>query len=356
MRIRMLMLALLSCCASLLVVPALSQTCAWKASAPPAEVGRWMSAAAAAFGDGAVAFAGGTFVDEDGHFVGARNQVSVVRPADLTWTVLPNMTKRSAPAAAALNGRLYVFGGVQHKVNASRSDPDPTIKLALVESIGVTGKSSEAAWREESDMPYGGREGQSAVSLPSGRGIVLAGGFNSGTDDKGVFRFEYFNTSYLFDGKSYTNLPAMPFKRSNMALVASSASDGADWVFAMGGGETDPSYDTCAKLEIPAASTKLAQTWESCGPLVNPRSWMAAGVVDKSIVIAGGMGGEFSPTNEVDTMTLSGSNAGGNWTYAGCDLPTPAGFLSGAVASTGEFVVVAGDSRDNNAYIFEPPA
>ena len=99
-------------------------------------------------------------------------------------------------------------------------------------------------------MPFGPREGQSAVTLPSGKGIVLAGGFDSHTDSRGVFHFSYFNTSYLFDGTTYTRLPDMPFKRSNMALVAAKYGD-SDWVYAIGGGEDNPSYGTCARLRVP---------------------------------------------------------------------------------------------------------
>jgi hypothetical protein len=357
---------LILCCA--MRVPAAAAAaaaagCAWrKTTSPPAFIGQWASAAAAAVGDGAVAFAGGTFIDpRTGHFSGARNQVALVRPAAGTWDLLPNMTAREAPAAAAHGGRLYVFGGVQQKPNASHSDPDPTIKLALVESIAVAesagggGAGAGAAWQREKDMPYGPREGQSAVTLPSGKGIVLAGGFDSHTDAKGVFHFGYFNTSYHFDGVAYTRLPDMPFQRSNMALVAQL--DGEDdWVYAIGGGEDAPSYATCARLRVPSAEPERATAWVSCGPMVNPRSWMAAAVVNNRIIIAGGMGGTFSPTNEVDSLDIGGGGSvvAANWTYAGCDLPVSVGFLAGAVASTGEFVVVAGDTRGNGVYIYEP--
>ena len=330
--------------------------CSWKTVTPPASVGRWMSAAAAAVGDGAVAFVGGTNIDAAGRFAGARNQVCLFKPETGAWSLLPNMTARQAPAAAAHGGRLYVFGGVQHKPNASHGDPDPTLKLTLVESIGISGGTKgDAGWRKEKDMPFGPREGQSAVALPSGKGIVLAGGFDSHTDTKGVYHFAYFNTSYYFDGVTYTRLPDMPFQRSNMALVAAQDGD-ADWVYAIGGGKDAPSYETCARLRVPSTAPEAAVAWVSCGPLVNPRSWMAAAVVNERIVIAGGMGGEFSPTDEVDTLDIRGHGLAKNWTYAGCDLPVSAGFLSGAVASTGEFVVVAGAAEENGAYIFQPPS
>ena len=291
--------------------------------------------------------------------LGARNQVTTYNPTTGNWATLPNMTARSAPACAYLSGRLYVFGGVARKANASHHDPDPTIKFALVESIAVSGdgQATEAAWRREPDMPFGPRESPSATTLlgGDGGGIVVAGGFDSGIVN-GTFDFEYFNTSYLFDGASYAALPDMPFKRSNMALVATKDKR----VYAFGGGETAPSYSTCASLSLAAAlansSTALRTTrelkkgtWDACPPLADARSWAAAGIVGDDIVITGGMGGTFAPTAETDVLSLSQPQ---NWTDAGCDLPIVAGFLSGAVTvDTKTFVVVAGNGE---AYVYRP--
>lgn len=331
--------------------------CSWKNVESPSSVGRWISASATSVGD-AVAFAGGVFLDPvTGKFGSTRNQVATFNPSTSEWNLLPNMTARSSAAAGTTNDRLYVFGGIQKKPNASHSDPDPTIKLALVESISISSDPGqmETTWRKEKNMPFGHREGQAAASLKSGRGILLAGGFDSGWS-QGAFHFEYFNSTYFFDGSSYIRMPDMPFKRSNMALVAASDGDGGDVIYAMGGGETDPSYATCALLHLPANDYKGA-SWKSCGPMVNPRSWMAAGVVGRNIIIAGGMGGEFSATQEVDTLSLGKSaSQPGNWTYANCDLPTPAGFISGASTTTGKgvFVLAAGATPQYGAYIYSP--
>ena len=264
------------------------------------------------------------------------------------WRVLPNMTARSAPASATLNGRIYVFGGFQRKANASRSDPDPTIKLALVESIAVPdrGYKEELHWKREPDLP-GPRESPSAVSVGT-RGIVIAGGFDSGISN-GVFEFEYFNSSYWFDGATYQRLPDMPFKRSNMDLVYEPVSDA---VYAFGGGETDPSYATCARLHV-SKHTLGKEDWSPCPTLVNARSWSAAGFVGDAkagdIVLAGGLDGRFSPTAEVDSLSIGARN----WTDAGCDLPFAAGFLSGATTGDGSsFIVVTGASPVYGAYIY----
>ena len=305
---------------------------------------RFMSAASTSVGN-AIAWCGGTNLNiTNGKFLQERNQVTTYNPTSNTWTTLPNMTARSAPACAYLSGRLYVFGGVQKKINASHHDPDPTIKLSLVESIAVTsdGTTTETKWRKEMDLPFGPRESPSTTSLSNNEGIVFAGGFDSG-ETKGSFNFQYYNTSYLFNGKTYTPLPDMPFKRSNFALVSKK-----NVVYAFGGGETEPSYETCASLDM-IAKTKR---WIPCPLLINPRSWMAAGVVQNQIIIAGGMDGMFSPTSEVDVLKVVGSRSASNWTDSNCDLPSAAGFLSGAVTDGGEFVVYIGTAEKNNAYIY----
>ena len=322
--------------------------CTWTRTPSQPKIS-WMSAAATTIGPNSVAFAGGTFIDRStGRFGSASNQVTTYNIITDTWRTLPNMTARSAPASATLNGRIYVFGGIQRKANASHSDPDPTIKLALVESIAVSdhGREGELQWRREPDLP-GPRESPSAVSVGT-RGIVIAGGFDSGIVN-GVFKYEYFNSSYWFDGTTYQRLPDMPFKRSNMALVYEPVSDA---VFAFGGGETDPSYATCAYLSVSKQSIGT-KDWSPCPPLVNARSWSAAGFVGDAkageIVLAGGVDGRFSPTAEVDTLRVGASN----WTDAGCDLPSAAGFLSGATTGDGgSFVVVIGDSPVYGAYVY----
>ena len=329
--------------------------CTWKAvNKPPSE---WMSAAAASVGEHAVAFAGGTSINPiTGRFGVERMQVTTYNPTTDAWHKLPNMSyARSAPAAAALNGRLFVFGGVQRKPNASHSDPDPTIKMSVVESIAISdnGRTTETHWKRETDLP-GPRESPSAVAVGN-RGIVIAGGFNSGVVN-GVFEFEYFNSTFWFDGTTYKRLPDMPFKRSNMALVATD-----DIVYAFGGGEMDPSYASCARLDLKEGTNLKAAGWVPCATLINARSWAAAGIVgggdEATIVLAGGMDGRFSPTNEVDMMVVGdGKNQSVVWTTdAECDLPVAAGFLSGATTGDGtSFIVAAGAARGNNAYLFVP--
>lgn len=319
---------------------ATSQSCTWtETTTPPPAI--WMSAAASSLGD-AVAFCGGTFIEPDGKYGTTRNQVATYNPTTDHWVTFPNMTKRTAPAAGTFLDRLYVFGGSQHKPNASKHDPNPTINLALVESIGIhpDGSATETTWTQEIDLPFGPRESPSAVSVP-GKGIVIGGGFDSGVVN-GVFVFAYYNDSYLFNGTAYQRLPDMPFKRSNMAYVATNSSR----VYALGGGATEPSYSTCAFLDLGAAA------WSMCADLVDARSWAAAGVVGDEIVLAGGMDNEFAPTAEVDFLNVKNTSA--LWTNSNgkCDLPTKAAFISGGVTANGVFVVDAGYAPKNVAWLF----
>ena len=347
-----LLAAAASVCAllALTAVPRATAECQWSRtlSFPPS---RWMSAAAASTGD-AVAFCGGTFVDNTtGRQQGDRNQCASYSVGTGVWHVLPNMTARSSPAAAVADGRLYVFGGEQQKQNASHSDPDPTTKLALVESISISkdGHHLESNWRKEADMPFGPRESPRAVSVGQ-HGILIAGGFYS-TTSQGVFKFEYYNTTHLFKTGEYTRLPDMPFKRSNLELVYDAS---ADTVWAFGGGENDPSYATCASLYLGGPNGRVAKAWIAGPSLVNPRSWAAAGVLPSStggggtLIITGGMDGRFSPTAETDILAISPSSS---WAAANCDLPVAAGFISGDVTATGHFVVFAGSAYQGGGFV-----
>lgn len=148
--------------------------------------------------------------------------------------------------------------------------------------------------KKESRLPDGPLESPAVTSLKSGNGIVIAGGFNSWTDS-GEFQFAYYNTTWLFNGSTYKRLPDMPFKRSNMALVATQDDNGDDTIFAFGGGSTAPSYATCASLRIPSffshnyTDTRTQDDdWIPCSSeLTNPKSWMASGVINGSIILTG---------------------------------------------------------------------
>jgi hypothetical protein len=325
-----------------------ASACSWSVVEPP-QPSRFMSASSTEIGK-SVAWCGGTFLDpKTGNMIHGRNQVTTFNPSSKTWTTFPNMTARSKPACSYYDGRLYVFAGVQERPNASHSI-DPTIKLAVVESIAVNeeGTPTETSWTLEKDLPFGPRESPSSTSLPSGEGIIFAGGFNSWTTKDGVFHFEYFNTTYLFDGAKYNKLPDMPFKRSNFNLLSTKE----NIVYAFGGGEDEPSYSTCAYLDMNTYKGNPDNVkWVKCPAMINPRSWAAAGIVNSQIVLAGGMDGQFSPTSEVDvlnTKTLS------NWTMTNCNLPIGAAFLSGSVTSNGEFLVYIGVGPSGNTYMYKP--
>ena len=333
---------------TLLLLTLLTSTaaaCSWTRSTPPPA--RWMSAASTTCGD-TVAFSGGESLSiSTGATLGDRNKVTTFNPTTHTWhTWAPNMTGRVAPAAASLNSRLYVFGGTKKIPNASHS-AHPVKILDLVESISFSphGMLIETSWKQEKPLPFGPRESPSAASLPNSAGIVIGAGFFSKTVN-GVLTFKYFNDSWFFDGSDYTRLPDMPFSRSNMPMVAANKG-----IYAFGGGFTEPSYSTCAYLQVESA-TSHASDWIKCPPLVTPTSWMSAGVLkDKHgedvVIAAGGMDGMFSPTSVVEALSggssssALGGGGGGNWSNLNCDLPFAAGFLSGAVVNN-SFVVVAG--------------
>lgn len=70
------------------------------------------------------------------------------------------------------------------------------------------------------------------------------------------------------------------------------------------------------------------------------------------------MDGNFSPSSETDILMSpfqaeADITSDGKWSNAACDLPVSAGFLSGAVTSEDQFIVVAGAARTNGAYLFK---
>ncbi len=271
---------------------------------------------------------------ESGKPTGDRANVTAYSAALDVWkTWKPMPTARSAPGAGVVNGRLYVFGGSQ-KIPHPNNTAYTTRPLDVVESISLEGGD----WRVETSLPSP-RESPGVVSLPNNTGIVIAGGFHSEVDGEGVLHFGYFNDSYLFlGGKQYIRLPDMPFARSNMDLVAANGG-----VYAIGGGKTDPSYDTCAYLPLANISTahiSPPSKWGACPTLLQPRSWAAAGALSGQIVLAGGMSGTFSPLASVDILGLS--PASDAWKSAGCDLPFASGFLSGDSVDDKTFVLYSG--------------
>ena len=123
-------------------------------------------------------------------------------------------------------------------------------------------------------------------------------------------RRRYLDDAYLFDGKSYSALPRMPFGRSNMGIAATSAG-----VYVIGGGAMDPSYFNVSFLAMPGGTP--ASAWEAVAPLNYARSWAMVATIGDAIVVAGGMSLEpmFQPMGSVEIY------ANGSWTLFSDGLP-----------------------------------
>ena len=359
--------------------------CSWTKRAAPRQ--RWMSAASTALGDDTqqIAWVGGTKLNYiNGKPMGDRANVSVYDLSSNSWYEdWPSMpTARSAPATGVLHSRLYVFGGSM-QVNSTTHQGLSTITLDVVESFPFSAKPSHqtnqtksvtSSWSSETRLPQR-IESPSAVSLE--HGIVIAGGFSSYIDNEThMLHFAYHNETWLFDGKGYHTLPKLPFSRSNMGLVAAHGG-----IYALGGGELDPSYNNCSFLAnvtgkvIVSKHGKLqaesAAKWETCPDLLEARSWMATGVATNQtsgediVVVAGGMSDTFSPMSGVDfllkhpsSIHVEQSNPSSvfsdhveaynrnrtevQWQPSNCDLPFKSGFLSGdgLVTSNNSFTFI----------------
>ena len=314
-----------------------SAASAWRPLPPPPA---WfVSAAGAAVDEGRAVFVGGYGTGQKSGEM--YNDVHEFDARTNAWRALPALNVvRGAAGAALVRGDLYAFGGRGRGGSLASVE-----RLAGADDV----KSTAGTWQQAPALPFGPRESPGCTALPYNRAAVIAGGFASWYVS-GVLHFEYYNSTSLFDGTAYHQLPDMPFRRSNLALVAANGG-----VYAFGGSELEPSYESCAFLNIPAVVANAdnvaealrrapALTWARCGPLVFPRSFIAAAAVAEedgadTIIAAGGMDGNFNPADTTQVLV-----DGRSWQAASAQLtlPEPRGFSSAVVLDHGKRVVVAG--------------
>ena len=189
------------------------------------------------------------------------------------------------------------------------------------------------------------RTSPSAVSLPDGSGCVIAGGFSS----ESIGNFSYGKDAWFFDGSTYRRLADMPFRRSNMGLVATSSG-----VFAIGGSEVHPAYYNVSALEYKAGDAsgapQFAAAWSHIKPLNRARAYpMVSSIVNRTtgeacLVAAGGMSlvPMFMPMASVEVY----SPKVGRWTLheqgSPGALPVPIGFGTGASLNATHMLVAGG--------------
>ena len=187
------------------------------------------------------------------------------------WSRLaPLPTPRSEVAAAALNGRIYVFGGFG----------PGAISNEEYESIADT-------WRKRAPIPQG-VDHAAAVTL--GGTIYLIGGFDG--------RFGPVNTVWAYDPEtdSWAKKADLPTPRGALGAVAV---DGK--IYAIGGSGVGGDVGTTEQYD------PVTDAWLSRSPMPTPRDHIAIAVVEGKIYVAGGRLGSFarnrSENEEYDPRT-----------------------------------------------------
>ena len=241
--------------------------------------------------DGSSVVIGGTFDKNDS----VSGKMEKFVPSTGIWTELPPVpTPRDNHAAVYWNGGIYVIGGLAHP-HMSAAGQGST---ALVEVFHLNSQK----WTNSTPLPNA-TEGIRGVALMDGSGILVAGGFIEPFTHPSA---SYTNRSFVFDGAQWTKTKGdLPFHRSNMGLVLAPQS-GA--VFALGGGELNPSYSTVAKYDPDT------NTWGSVANMSVARSYMAVtaavsknrrGEDEEYLYVMGGMDGRFSPMASTERYSVS---------------------------------------------------
>ena len=234
-------------------------TDSWTAKAPmPAAV----SGAASAVINGRLYVAGGgsSSPAQPGPF----NTLYSYDPATDTWTTLASMpTPEAGAAAAAINGQLYVVGGISQAgvINNPRN--------AVLQVYDPTTNT----WATKASMPTA-RGGAEAVAI---NGLLyVVGGTPTNTSYTGVLEV------YDPATDTWSSKAPMPTPRQ---VFAAAAVNGR--LFAIGG---DPGGGV-AQTAVNEVYDPSTDTWTTAAPMPTARYEMASGVIGTTIFVVGGATG-----------------------------------------------------------------
>ncbi len=240
--------------------------------------------------------------------------------APLSWSELaPSPTALYEGQGAAVNGRLYVFGGFDRNV-----DDQP-----IATSAAHVYDPATNTWATLHDIPDVVTHAGVAVD---GSNIYLAGGFvgdHPGPQTDHVWRYDS-------TADRWTALPPLPGARGAGALVR----QGRDLHYFGGTERTvdgdylhDDADHVILSLDAPTA-------WRAAAPLPNPRNHLGAAVLGGMIYAVGGqhLGNEaYGDLTDVDRY----DPATDTWT-AVSPLPMPLGHITSSTVVLGSRLLVIG--------------
>ncbi len=226
------------------------------------------------------------------------NTVQVYDSARDLWEAMPALPQaRDHAMAAALAGRVYVFGG------------------GLGDATRTTFAFDEAAraWSRKADMPFRRTAGGAAVL---GDRILIAGGAGDSPQE-----------TMVYDPATdrWSAGPALPAPREHLAVVSAG---GAVYVIA---GRWD-----LAPKDANEVLDSLSGRWRVLAPIPTPRGGTAGGVVNGRIYVAGGEA--FDPSRTFPQVEVYDPST--NVWMKAPDLPTPRHGL--AVQGVGDTLYVIG--------------
>lgn len=214
--------------------------------------------------------------------------VEAYDPAARTWTrCAPMATARAFAAAAAVEGRIYVFGGLDAagKALASGEVYDPTTD------------------RWDDVPPMDVPRSRLAAAARDGRSILVGGGL----DD----RDRNLATVRIYHPNERSWLEWQPLAKGRHGLALASADDGSDRAFAVGGfdesgvlgltegfgvGPADPKTGTA----VPPGTPRQGYGWRPAPSLAHPRGFFGMARIGARLFAVGGRCKDVPPTEVLD--------------------------------------------------------
>lgn len=255
--------------------------------------------------DGRIFVAGG--VDSDG---GTSSRLEAFDPSMNSWTRLANMPLSVWRAcAAAVDGRLYVFGGYR----TSQFPFSPSNRVFAYDP-------ATNSWEEQTRMsqPRG-----ACVAVAVEETIHVFGGLG-GSSNRDMNLHEVFTPST----NSWRTEAPMPRSLSGLSGVLLEGR-----IYLMGGYRFEPSLVSQNRLETYDPATK---TWTTRQAMPAPRHGIDAVVLDQKIVVFGGR-----TTPNVPSATLLYDPAIDQWNQQ-TNMPRPVSFMGAAVVQDTAFVIGGG--------------
>ena len=242
----------------------------------------------------------------------------LARATTVTWSAkAPMPNARTWISAAAYDGKIYVFGGLNN-----------TTKLATVDRYDPVTNT----WDSRAAMPTA-RYATSAVTLNDK--IYVIGGVNASNQIQNVV--EVYDPIHDL----WSTAPSMPTARNRLAAVT--GSDGK--IYAIGGSTTS-TLDLTGYTSVVEVYTPTTNSWTTAAPMNTPRVGLAAAVSGGQIYVFGGYGKTPGYTARY-LLTVEGYNPVSNTWSNSPSMKVARYGLAAASTSTGLIYLIGGKNESS---------